>query len=89
MLLRFAIQRESLAVAGLRVGHKARVNVALATPPQVRAPAPRLLQRVLGIALLIVSFSLAAAVIANKHTIDGFLAGAGIGCTAGSELCGK
>jgi uncharacterized membrane protein YdjX (TVP38/TMEM64 family) len=55
------------------------VNVALATPPQVRAPTPGLLARVLGIALLVFSFSLAAAVIANKHAIDALLAGAGLG----------
>jgi uncharacterized membrane protein YdjX (TVP38/TMEM64 family) len=55
------------------------VNAALATPPQVRAPAPQLLKRVLGVALLVLSFALAAAVIANKHTIDSLLASAGIG----------
>ena len=55
------------------------MNVALANPPQVRAPVPQLLGRLLGIALLVLSFALAAAVIANKHAIDVFLAGAGIG----------
>jgi uncharacterized membrane protein YdjX (TVP38/TMEM64 family) len=55
------------------------VNVAVANPPQGRAPAPQLLQRVFGIALLTLSFALAAAVISNKHAIDSLLAGAGIG----------
>lgn len=55
------------------------VSIAVATPPQVRAPAPQLLKRVLGIALVLLSFSLAAAVITNKHAIDSLLAGAGIG----------
>jgi uncharacterized membrane protein YdjX (TVP38/TMEM64 family) len=38
-----------------------------------------LIARVLGIALLVFSFALAAAVIANKHAIDSLLAGAGLG----------
>jgi uncharacterized membrane protein YdjX (TVP38/TMEM64 family) len=55
------------------------MNPALANPPKVRAPAAQLLKRVLGLALLTLSFALAAAVIANKHTIDSLLASAGIG----------
>jgi uncharacterized membrane protein YdjX (TVP38/TMEM64 family) len=55
------------------------VNVVLASPPQVRPPVPQLLARVLGVALFVFSFALAAAVIANKHAIDALLATAGIG----------
>jgi uncharacterized membrane protein YdjX (TVP38/TMEM64 family) len=55
------------------------MNAALANRPHVRAPAPQVLKRVLGLALIVLSFTLAAAVIANKHTIDSLLAGAGIG----------
>lgn len=55
------------------------MNPALANPPRERAPAAPLLKRVLGVALFVFSLSLAAAVIANKHSLDALLASAGIG----------
>ena len=55
------------------------MNAVVATPPQLRAPPPQVLRRVLALALLVFSFSLAAAVIANKHAIAALLAAAGFG----------
>lgn len=53
--------------------------MALATPPLVPTPTHALRSRLLGVALLTLSFAIAAAVIANKHAIASLLAGAGLG----------
>ncbi len=55
------------------------MNAVAAVPPQLSAPPAQVLRRIFAVGLLVVSFTLAAAVIANKHSIDVLLAGAGFG----------